>query len=75
MTRILLFGAREIHGVDINSGDFVFGDVDGVVIVPQKIKAEVVGKALQKAQEENQVRVMLENGVSLAKAFERHGIL
>ena len=65
----------KIHGVDINSGDFVFGDVDGVVIVPQKIKAEVVGKALQKAQEENQVRVMLENGVSLAKAFERHGIL
>ena len=38
-------------------------------------KAEVVEKALQKVREENQVRGMLENGVSLAKAFEEHGIL
>jgi regulator of RNase E activity RraA len=45
------------------------------VIVPQKITAEVVEKALQKVREENQVRGMLENGASLAKAFEEHGIL
>ena len=65
----------KIHGVNVNSGDFIFGDVDGVVIVPQQITAEVVEKALQKVREENQVRGMLENGVSLAKAFEEHGIL
>jgi regulator of RNase E activity RraA len=64
-----------IHGVNVNSGDFIFGDVDGVVIVPQQITSEVVEKALQKVREENQVRGMLENGVSLAKAFEEHGIL
>ncbi|MBT7203393.1 MAG: RraA family protein, partial [Deltaproteobacteria bacterium] len=65
----------KIHGVNINSGDFIFGDVDGVVIVPQQITAEVVEKALQKVREENQVRDMLENGASLAKTFEEHGIL
>jgi regulator of RNase E activity RraA len=65
----------KIHGVSVNSGDFIFGDVDGVVIVPQQITAEVVEKALQKVREENQVRGMLENGVSLAKTFEEHGIL
>jgi regulator of RNase E activity RraA len=65
----------KIHGVDVNSGDFVFGDVDGVVIVPQHITTEVVEKALKKVREENQVRGLLENGVSLAKAFEEHGIL
>ena len=48
--------------------------MDGVVIVPQQITSEVVEKALQKVREENQVRGMLENGVSLAKAFEEHGI-
>ena len=65
----------KIHGVDVNSGDFIFGDVDGVVIVPQKITAELVEKALEKVSEENQMRGMLENGASLAKAFEEHGIL
>ena len=43
--------------------------------MPQQITAEVVEKALQKVREENQVRNMLENGVSLVKAFEEHGIL
>ena len=46
-----------------------------MVILLKQITAELVKKALQKVMEENQVRGMLENGVSLAKAFEEHGIL
>ena len=65
----------KIHGVNVSSGDFVFGDVDGVVIVPQEIVADVVKKALKKVEEENRVRGMLEQGISLSKAFEEHGIL
>ena len=65
----------KIHGVNVSSGDFVFGDVDGVVIVPQEIIADVVKKALQKVEEENRVRGMLEEGTSLSEAFKEHGIL
>ena len=50
-------------------------NVGSVVILLKKITAELVKKALQKVKEENQVRGMLENGVSLAQAFEENGIL
>lgn len=65
----------KIHGVEVRSGDLVFGDVDGVVIVPKSITEEVVEKALRKVRGEDQVRTMLENGVSLAEAFQKHGVL
>ena len=40
----------KIHGVNVNSGDFIFGDVDGVVIVPQQITAEVVGEGTAESE-------------------------
>ena len=46
-----------------------------MVILLKQITAELVKKALQKVMEENQVRGVLENGVSLAQAFEENGIL
>ena len=30
----------EIHGVKVNPGDIVFGDVDGVVILPQEVESD-----------------------------------
>ena len=50
-------------------------NVGSVVILLKQITAELMKKALQKVKEENQVRGMLENGVSLAQAFEENGIL
>jgi 4-hydroxy-4-methyl-2-oxoglutarate aldolase len=34
-------------GVRIEPGDFVFGDADGVVVLPQAIAAEAIGAALE----------------------------
>ena len=64
-----------IHGVEVHSGDLVFGDVDGVAIVPKKKVKVVVYKALEKVAEENVVRKKLEEGESLEKIFGDHGIL
>ena len=50
-------------------------NVGSVVILLKQITAKFVKKALQKVREENQARGMLENGVSLAQAFEENGIL
>ena len=50
-------------------------NVGSVVILLKQITAELMKKALQKVKEENQVRGMLENRVSLAQAFEENGIL
>ncbi|TWT83594.1 4-hydroxy-4-methyl-2-oxoglutarate aldolase [Planctomycetes bacterium CA13] len=65
----------EIGNVWIEPGDLVFGDLDGVVIVPRKHETEVVEKALEKASAENLVRKEIENGMSSTEAFKKYGVL
>lgn len=64
-----------IDGVRICPGDFVFGDMDGIAVVPQAVEEEVILKALQKANGENEVREALKNGMLCEEAFRRYGIL
>jgi 4-hydroxy-4-methyl-2-oxoglutarate aldolase len=65
----------EIGGVRIQSGDLVFGDNDGVVVVPSNIISEVANKALEKVNSENIVRDEIKEGNKLTDIFEKHGIL
>jgi len=65
----------EISDVRIESGDLVFGDNDGVVIVPSNIISEVANKALEKVNSENTVRDEIKEGNKLKDIFEKHGIL
>ena len=62
-------------GVAVRPGDLVFGDVDGVVVVPREHEAEVLRRALQKVAGENQSRDALQRGEKLADVFKRLGIL
>ena len=62
-------------GVRVEPGDLVFGDVDGVVVVPRKLEAEVLRRAFRKVAGENTTREELANGAKLADVFARHGIL
>jgi len=65
----------EIDGVWIEPGDLVFGDLDGVVIVPRKHERAVIEQALDKAAAENLVRKEIEAGMSATEAFEKYGVL
>jgi len=65
----------EIGGVFINPGDLVFGDLDGVVVVPQAVEKEVVTRAVEKARAEKVVRKDIEAGLSSTEAFRKYGIL
>lgn len=65
----------EIEKVAVHPGDLVFGDMDGVVIIPKTIIAEVTEKALEKARGEKKVRMAIENGMSATDAFATFGIL
>src|SRR6185295_17431948 len=46
----------EVGGVEVEPGDLVVGDLDGVVIVPRKVEAEVIQRSLEKARGEKLVR-------------------
>lgn len=65
----------EIGKVRINPGDIVFGDIDGVVIVPQEIEAAAISAALEKARTENRVKKALEAGMTTVEAFEQFGVM
>jgi 4-hydroxy-4-methyl-2-oxoglutarate aldolase len=65
----------EIAGVRVESGDLVFGDVDGVVIVPHAVLREALDRALAKVSAENVVRDEIRAGGTLVAIFAKHGIL
>lgn len=65
----------EIGGVLIRPGDILFGDIDGVLVVPSQVETEVFRRALEKARGEKDVRRALEEGLTAVDAFRKHGIM
>lgn len=65
----------EIDGVKINPGDIVFGDVDGVCVIPREAEEEIFTKALEKARGEKTVGKAIAAGMSAKEAFEKYGIM
>lgn len=65
----------EIDAVTVHPGDIVFGDVDGVLIIPAELAQEVVNNALEKSSGEKRVRREIEGGMSATDAFRKYGIL
>ena len=65
----------EIEGIAIRPGDIIFGDVDGVLIIPRDAIDEAIAKSLEKARAENSVRTAVENGMSVTEAFRTYGVL
>ncbi len=65
----------EIAGVHVETGDIVFGDVDGVVVIPADRSDEVIDKALAKVTMENHTRDELRAGRLLRDVYEKYGVL
>jgi regulator of RNase E activity RraA len=65
----------EVGGVWVEPGDLIFGDLDGVVVIPRRMESEVISGALEKARGEKVVRKAIEEGMSATRAFEKFGIL
>ncbi|MBM3143246.1 MAG: RraA family protein [Chloroflexi bacterium] len=62
-------------GVLVNPGDIIFGDIDGVVVIPRELEKEVIPLALEKVSKENQVRDELLKGSLLRDAYNKYGVL
>jgi regulator of RNase E activity RraA len=70
------------HGVPVRlgdclvrPGDYVFGDIDGIVVVPAELAEEAFRRALEKVRSENKVREELAKGRSVREVFAEYGIL
>lgn len=65
----------DIHGVNVNPGDIVFGDVDGVVILPREVESEVIAHALDQVKREKTAKTLLAAGASAETVFLETGVL
>ena len=65
----------EIGSVRVRPGDILFGDSDGVLVVPAGAEAEVFTGALEKARGEKLVRKAIEEGSSAVEAFAKYGVM
>jgi len=65
----------ECGGVTVFPGQLIFGDVDGVVVIPQDVEDQVLDTALEKVSGEDNTRRDLLKGDLLAVVFERYGAM
>ncbi len=65
----------EIGAVRVQPGDIVFGDLDGVCVVPREAEQEVFARSVEKARGEKLVRQAIEAGMGAAEAFSKYGIM
>lgn len=67
--------AIELDGIKIRPGDIIYGDRDGVVVVPHEVEEDAFSGAIEKARGEQLVKKALENGMSTVDAFNKFKIM
>ncbi len=60
----------KVGGVRVFPGDWVFGDDDGVVVIPQKRAVEITNRAMDVLEKENRIRKEIKEGGTLGKVTE-----
>ena len=63
----------EIGGVHVHPGDFVFGDIDGALIVPRDIAYEVLLRAEEVSRNEEEIKEWVNDGLSAQEVVDRGG--
>ena len=67
--------ALEIGGVRIEPGTLLFGDKEGVLVIPRQAEEEVVQLALEKVRGEKLVAKAIREGMSAVEAYKTFGIM
>ncbi|MCG3149620.1 MAG: hypothetical protein PCFJNLEI_03085 [Verrucomicrobiae bacterium] len=65
----------KIGDVRLAPGDIIYGDIDGVLVVPRAVEADVFRLALEKARGEKRVKKAIEAGMSAVAAFKKYSIM
>jgi 4-hydroxy-4-methyl-2-oxoglutarate aldolase len=65
----------ECAGVRVCPGDLLFGDADGVIVVPQAVEGQALAAAFEKLVGEHSTLADLRAGRLLGEVFAKYGIL
>jgi regulator of RNase E activity RraA len=64
-----------VGGVKVNPGDFIFGDCDGVIVIPKDIVEPVLKAATEVYVTEDEIRDRIRKGEKVASLFFEYGQL
>ena len=62
----------KIGEVNINTGDYIIADEDGIVVIPKNIIFKVINKAKEDLRSENKMRDAILNGVDPKEAYLKY---
>ena len=65
----------QVDNVAVHPGDIVFGDIDGVLVLPREIEADVIHCALDRVKKEKTAKRLLSDGASAELVFAKTGVL
>lgn len=65
----------QIGDVRIAPSDIIYGDIDGVLVVPRDCEEQVFRLALEKARGEKKVANAIKDGLSAVDAFKKYSIM
>ncbi|MCD6318430.1 DUF561 domain-containing protein [Candidatus Aerophobetes bacterium] len=60
----------QIGGKRIHSGDWIVGDDDGVIVIPQEKAIEIANRAMDVLERENRIREEIKQGGTLSSVME-----
>lgn len=63
----------EIEGIKISPNDLIFGDNDGIIVIPKKYENKVLKKAFEVIKIENNILVDIANGVEVNQLTKEYG--
>lgn len=63
----------EIQGVEIYPGDLIFADINGIVVIPQRLEEKVLAKAVQVVTTEKNILGRILNFENAAEIYEKEG--
>jgi len=61
-------------GIHVRPGDFILGDYDGVIVIPQEIAEDVITKSEERAKKENMVREAFRRREPIADVIDRYKV-
>ena len=59
----------------IEPGALLFGDREGVLVIPREAEEEAIRRAVEKAETENEVERAIKGGMSATQALETFGVM
>lgn len=61
-----------IGNVLVNPGDFIFGDIDGIIVIPKELTVDILFSAEDAVKEENEIRRQILSGKKLSDLYLKY---